>query len=189
METNARAAYLETQILTATPQRLRLLLIDGAIRFANETAGHWKEDRVEPGRQSLERCRAVISELLAAVKADRSELTQQVAGIYAFLFRELTEANVDRNIDKLADVVRVLHVERETWSELCDNMPEAPKRAEPVEPEEISASGLGSIPAAPSQSTGAPLAPPAPTGFDSADFSANPSDAATTSGGGLSLDA
>ena len=27
-----RDAYLETQVLTATPQRLRLMLIEGAIR-------------------------------------------------------------------------------------------------------------------------------------------------------------
>ena len=189
METNARSAYLETQILTATPQRLRLLLIDGAIRFANETLGHWKENHAEQGRESLERCRAIVSELLSAVKTDQSELTRQVAGVYTFLFRELTEANIDRNTEKLANVIGVLQVERETWAELCEKMPEAPERPASTEPEEISAAGLGSIPASAAQSPGSTPPPPAPTGFDSADFSAAPVDTPPIPGGGLTLDA
>ena len=47
MDTNGYDSYLETQIRTATPQKLQLMLIEGAQRFANETVRHWESDDAE----------------------------------------------------------------------------------------------------------------------------------------------
>ena len=44
MNKNARNVYLETEIATATAQKLRLTLIEGGLRFARqtlETLGEW----------------------------------------------------------------------------------------------------------------------------------------------------
>ena len=49
--------YLESQIMTATPQKLRLLLIEGAIRFARQTLELWEKEQndqaLEAYRQAL----------------------------------------------------------------------------------------------------------------------------------------
>ena len=37
MQQPAHESYLEAQVMTATPQKLRLMLIEGAIRFARQT--------------------------------------------------------------------------------------------------------------------------------------------------------
>ena len=63
MERNVQDAYLQTQVMTATPQKLRLMLVDGAIRYASQTLEHWKENRDEEGAETLARCRAIIAEL------------------------------------------------------------------------------------------------------------------------------
>ena len=36
MDSQARENYLQTQVLTATAQKLQLMLIEGAMRFANQ---------------------------------------------------------------------------------------------------------------------------------------------------------
>ena len=41
MDRTAQNAYLEAQANTATPQKLRLMLIDGGLRFARQTLDHW----------------------------------------------------------------------------------------------------------------------------------------------------
>jgi len=106
--------------MTATPQKLRLMLIDGAIRFANLTLSHWENGDHDAGFESIVRCRSIVSELLMTIKGDDNELARKVAGIYLFLFQHLTEAQLHRDADKLNQTLRVLEEERETWQSVCE---------------------------------------------------------------------
>ena len=124
MTSPARDAYLETEINTATPQKLRLMLIEGAIRQAALTQQHWKADNHEPALESLIRCRDIVSELIAGIHGADSPLAQQVCGLYVYLFSALTEAQQTRDEHQLAGVIRVLEEDRETWRELCQQLPD-----------------------------------------------------------------
>lgn len=116
------AAYLETQVMTAPPQKLKLMLIDAALRFARKTIDDWSAQQEEAAFDSLRRARAIVAELLAGV--DRSaadkELARQVTGMYVFLFRTLSEAQAERSEKKVRDVIGVLEIERETWQAVCE---------------------------------------------------------------------
>jgi flagellar secretion chaperone FliS len=118
--------YLETQVTTATPQRLRLMLIDAAIRWAHVTVERWRADRNADALEPLIRCREIISELLAGVKQDASPLSNQVLALYSFLFNALTAAQFSRSVAAVEAVIRVLEEERTTWSLLCEQLVDAP---------------------------------------------------------------
>ncbi|WP_254513168.1 flagellar export chaperone FliS [Anatilimnocola floriformis] len=122
-----RNTYLETQITTATPQKLRLMLIEGAIRFAQQAINAWEEGRGEDGLSALMRSQAVVAELLGSVREDGTPITRQVIDIYAFLALELHAAEMDADAQRIAGVIRVLQEDRQTWQELCQQMPEAPQ--------------------------------------------------------------
>ncbi len=128
MDTTARDAYLETQLLTAPPQKLRLVLIDGAVRFARKTLEHWDAGRNEEACESLIRCREIVSELLSSVKIDESPLARTVASVYTFLFQLLTEAQLRRDGQKLQAAIKILEVERETWQHVCQQSLAGPNR-------------------------------------------------------------
>lgn len=145
--------YLETQVLTATPQKLRLMLIEGAIRKARNTLACWEEEQYEAAFESLVRCREIVSELLGGNQDDSIPVARQMAAIYLFLFRTLIEAQFERSAEKVASVLRVLEVEQETWRQLCEQMPEPPDTDATVEQrtKEVSANGLGAIPSVPAR--------------------------------------
>lgn len=147
MHGSARESYMEAQINTATPQKLRLLLIEAALRAGRQARSAWPDH--EAAYHAIVRCRDIVSELLAGVRPDGSQLAQRVAALYAFLFKTLTESQLRRDLEKLEEVLTVLEIERETWQDLCQAMPEPPAagRCTPTAPE-ISARGL------------APVAPP-----------------------------
>jgi flagellar protein FliS len=126
MDQSARESYLEAQILTATPQKLRLLLIEGALRFARQALRNWEQADNEHACDAIARCRGIISELLASIRPDSSELTQRVTGLYLFLFRQLTEAQLRRQVNLVEEVIQILEIEHETWRQVCDQMPLAP---------------------------------------------------------------
>jgi flagellar protein FliS len=127
-----RDAYLETQISTATPQRLRLMLIDAAIRIARQTGDLWHASRNEEALESLIRCRAIISELISGVKPEGSELGRKVVSVYLFLFTTLTEAQLTRDVTKLESAIRVLVEERQTWAQVCEQLADAPPAIPPT---------------------------------------------------------
>ena len=127
MDQHAREAYLEAQVMTATPQKLRLMLIEAAIRFARKTLQHWEASDHQGAQDSIIRCRNIVSELLSSVRVDESDLTKQVASLYLFVFRNLTEAQLQRDSKLVAEAIEVLEVERGTWQRLCDEMPYAPR--------------------------------------------------------------
>jgi flagellar protein FliS len=170
MDCNARDAYLEAQVMTATPQKLRLMLIDGAIRLAREAVRCWEAAKNEEAFEAIQRCRGIVAELLASVKPDDSTLASRVAEVYAFLFQTLTEAQLRRDPEKLEGAVAVLEVERETWRQVCEQMPEAPNPAlrEQNKPREVTAAGMPAIPPPPGR-------PGPSTGAGSADAAADSS--------------
>jgi flagellin-specific chaperone FliS len=111
------------------------MLIEGAIRQANLTADHWLAGRDEEALETLIRCRAIISELIAGVKGEETPLGRKVVALYLFLFTTLTEAQLTRDAAKLKSAVRVLEEERQTWTEICrqlaDEQPAAVPEARP----------------------------------------------------------
>lgn len=115
-------SYLESKILTASPQRLHLMLIEGAIRF-----GRQAEDALRTGDQTaaagpLLRVIDIVGELLAGVREQRDELNKKIADLYWFLFRRISEAKINTDATALAEVVRLLEYERETWQLACDQL-------------------------------------------------------------------
>jgi flagellar protein FliS len=129
MDPIAQKSYLEAQILTASPQKLRLMLIEAAIGSAQRTLAHWEEGAHSEAVESLIRCRNIVTELLSGIKPDDSDLARRVAGIYVFLFKALTEAQLRRDRQRLREVVSILEIERETWRQVCEAMPHPPSAA------------------------------------------------------------
>ena len=114
--------YLQSKILTAPPHRLHLTLIEGAIRF-----GRQAEDALRHGDQvaagvSLLRTLDVVGEMLAGVRANKSELNEQIADFYLFLFRTVAEAKINGDAEKMAEALRLLEYERETWQLVCEKL-------------------------------------------------------------------
>src|SRR5437016_1726564 len=132
MHASPRDAYLETQINTATPQRLRLMLIEGALRRALAAEVAFRDGRVEDGKAAAGHSRDIVAELIAGVSPGQSPLAGQVLGIYMFLLTTLVESQFTRDTQRLADVIRVLEEERQTWQALCDQMPDRPAPAGPA---------------------------------------------------------
>jgi flagellar secretion chaperone FliS len=125
-------AYLTAHVMTASPARLRWLLIDGALKFARQASEGWKAGQFEPAALAIDRCRGIVTELMTTPNAELApELARQVSGLYSFVFRTLNEASLAHDARKLADVVRLLEIERETWRIVSEQTTGAAPAAQP----------------------------------------------------------
>jgi flagellar secretion chaperone FliS len=139
MDANRREEYLVTEVMTAPPQKLQLMLIDAAIRFAVKAKEQWRTGaNVEAGEAVL-RCQQIVTEIMAGIRSDADRaLAGKISAIYAFVFRCLVAAHLRSDASKLDEAISVLQVERETWQELCIRLADAPAAGESV----LSSSGL-----------------------------------------------
>jgi flagellar protein FliS len=128
------SSYLESKVLTATPQRLHLLLIEGAIRF-----GRQAEEALQRGDElaaavPLVRVLDILGELLASVRTNKSDLTVKIADLYLFLFRQASKAKINADAAPLSEALRLLEFERQTWQLLCDKLGKDPGATKPATP-------------------------------------------------------
>jgi flagellar protein FliS len=113
-------SYREMDVLTATPQKRQLMLVEGAIRFVEQARRHWRADEDDAAGECLIRVQRIVTELLAALNPEVDpKLTGQVAALYVFVFRALIDASLHRDEAKLDDALRVLEPQRKAWEGVC----------------------------------------------------------------------
>lgn len=113
--TNANA-YLRTKVLTASPEELRLMLLDGAVKFLRQGRDGLARKDHEAAYDGFSKCRNIVLELINSVRPEVApELCSRVTSLYTFIYTRLVEAGFERDLDKTDKVIELLEFERETW--------------------------------------------------------------------------
>ncbi len=130
MDVSARNEYLTTEVLTATPQKLHLMVIEAAIRSAERAREGWQQADLDASCQALVHAQECVGQLLAGLDREAGgEVADKLAALYMFVFRRLVDANVHRDKKKLDEALRILKMERETWRQACAAAPPASRTA------------------------------------------------------------
>jgi flagellar secretion chaperone FliS len=130
-------AYLKTKVMTASPAELRLLLIDGAIRFAEQAKRGYEERNYEAAFEGTTKAQNILMELMNSLRPDQSpELCARLSSLYTFMYKSLVEASSTRETRLVDEVLSLLRFERETW-QMC---------LEALARENASAAGMTTLP-------------------------------------------
>ena len=120
MSTNTGETYLETAVRSAPPQKLHLMLVDGAIRFCRQAQQQRQVGNEEAAADALVRAQEIVTEMISVVDPGPSpEVAGKVAALYLYIFRLLVAAHAPRDAAKIEEAVALLEIERDTWSRLC----------------------------------------------------------------------
>ena len=115
-QANAANAYLSTRVISASPEELRLMLLDGAIKFLAQGRESMRTKQHEGAYTGLTSCREIIFELLTTIRDDvNAELAANARALYAFMYRSLVEGAHEKDDAKLGAIASLLDYERETW--------------------------------------------------------------------------
>lgn len=127
---DASKEYLRNAVMTASPEQLQLMLLDGAIRFATRGIEAIRARDIEAMFNALDRAQRIVLELTNGLRREvNPELVDQMSALYAFIFRRLVEGNLHRDVQAVEDALRILRHQRETWALLIEKLKqEAPSR-------------------------------------------------------------
>lgn len=114
----AASRYRAVAVQTASPGTILVMLYDGLFRFLDEArAAMIADDRARAGER-IGKAHAILSEFAATLDRSKApELCDNLEGIYVFCMSRLTEANLHRDPDRIADVVRILEPVRDAFKQ------------------------------------------------------------------------
>jgi flagellar protein FliS len=116
-------SYKETQIKTATPARLVVMLYDGALKFlglALEALGA-RHQRYDRASEYLIRTQDIITELMVSLDFDQGrEIARNLFNLYLWMNRELLQGNISKSCAPLEKVKKLLVELRGVWAEVAD---------------------------------------------------------------------
>lgn len=110
-------AYLRTKVLTATPEELRMMLLDGAVKFARQGREGLAKKDYEATYNGFSRCRNILVELMSSVRPDTDPtLVGRINALYTFIYTELTQASMEKDVPRADKAIELIEFERETWA-------------------------------------------------------------------------
>ena len=111
-------SYQQSAILTAPPERLVVMLYDGAGRFLHQAAAAMRVGEHARANSALPRAEAILDELLATLNLDAGELAEHLRDIYLFCRRTLNESRIGADAGKVDAVAGLLADLRESWAQI-----------------------------------------------------------------------
>lgn len=116
-------SYLKNRVLTASPEELRMMLYDGAIKFCTQARDAIGRKDYEGTYQGLVRAQKIVLELSTSLKHDIApELCGKLSALYTYIYRLLVEASSQRLIKPVDEALELLQYERETWAMLMQQL-------------------------------------------------------------------
>jgi len=135
---SAVSAYKETKIKTAGQGQLIIMLYDEAIRQLNraielmELNSNGKKDpgRIEIIGKAVMKAEEIITELMASLDFEQGgDISKNLFALYNWFNRELLEANISQEKNRMTNVKNMISDLRDVWYEVVSkNMAEADNR-------------------------------------------------------------
>ena len=98
--------YQASNINTATPEKLMILLFDGALQFLQKAKVAIEEKNLKERAENIDGARKIIRELMRTIDLENgNDVSKQLFRLYNKMAMNLIKANVQRNSAKIDEVI------------------------------------------------------------------------------------
>ncbi|HOB40327.1 MAG: flagellar export chaperone FliS [Limnochordia bacterium] len=118
MTAHAYQLYRQTQVSTASPGELLLMLFDGAIRFARQAQEHLRQGDLEAANSKLIRVQDIVSELNLSLDLSVGEIAVNLQQLYTYIYDRLVQANIRKDPEIVEEALVLLMELRDTWEQV-----------------------------------------------------------------------
>lgn len=109
--------YLANRVSQANAAQLVEIIYEGLIDTIGESISYVKKGEEEKFKKSVYKAREILAELLSTVEG-QSEIAQNLRSMYIFINKLITEAELQKDTDKLEMAIKIVNPLYEAWSEL-----------------------------------------------------------------------
>lgn len=98
--------YQTSNIATATPEKLMILLFDGALQFLQKAKTAIAENNLKERAENIDGARKILRELMRTIDLENgNNVSKSLFRLYNKMIINLVKANVNRNASKIDEVI------------------------------------------------------------------------------------
>jgi flagellar protein FliS len=115
----AFAAYHSAQVETLTQRDLIIRLYQGAEKFLALAQEAMRNRKIEAAHVNCVKARDIFQELAATLNFDQgAEIAQHLKELYVFIILRISEANLLKKPEKIAEILPIIVTLREAWEQV-----------------------------------------------------------------------
>lgn len=113
--------YRNIQVTTSSPEKILIMLYDGAINFTRIAMDKLARGDVAGKGMFIGKAHAIVAELMDSLNRDvGGEVPAQLERLYIYLIDEFIAANINNNPSHLENALRIMTTMRDTWVEAAE---------------------------------------------------------------------
>ena len=118
-EAYAYNAYKNNQVMTASKNKLVIMLYDGAIKNLRLAEIALAEKQIEKVNTYLKKTQDIITEFMSTLNFELGgDVAKNLYQLYEYMYHKLIRANIDKDAEGIAEVKKYLEELRDTWSQI-----------------------------------------------------------------------
>lgn len=111
-------AFLRQEVESATPAKLRWLLLQKAHGLTLAVLDLWRQGQAEEAKQWVILIQDIFTELLQGIVDPKHELARQQSDLFVFLNKLLLLSGQTQDINAMGSLAEILEIEKDTWEML-----------------------------------------------------------------------
>ena len=113
--------YQNTQVSTSSPEKLLLMLYDGAINFTRIALDKMEKKDIAGKGKFIGKAQAIVSELMSTLNHEVGrDISRRLEQLYIYLIDEYLAANINNSPRSLENALKILTILRDTWVEAIE---------------------------------------------------------------------
>ena len=114
--------YKKTQVVTASREKILLMLYEGAIKFTKQARVALRDKKIADKGKYISKTTAILSELMATLDFKTGgQLAVDLENLYVFMIDKLIEGNINNSDECLGTVEDLLMTLYTAWKDVVEN--------------------------------------------------------------------
>src|SRR6056297_2575062 len=119
MPNTAYKQYKQVQVKTANSEKLLIMLYQGCIKFLRLAKKSIEDEDIEGANNYIIRSQDIIRELMNTLDREKGgEIADNLYNLYDFMNRQLIEANINKDIEKIKTVEDMMLELLASWQQI-----------------------------------------------------------------------
>ncbi len=120
---NASQKYKATSVLSASREKLLLMMYEGAIRFVKKAITAIEQKQIADKGTNIGRAYDVIMELNNTLDHKvGGEISKNLEQLYMYMTEQLTKANISNSVENLKNVLKILETLYDGWKTAVEQL-------------------------------------------------------------------
>ena len=127
----AHKKYKQVQVKTANNEKLLIMLYQGCVKFLRLAKKSIDENDIERTNNYIIRAQDIIRELRNTLDMEKGgEIATNLSQLYDFMLRQLVEANINKDSEKIEVVEDMMLELLDSWKQITNNQKKNEKESQ-----------------------------------------------------------